>query len=277
VELEQNAVAWRARGYEIAALSYDSPEVLRYFAEKRKLSYPLLSDPESKVIRDFGILNDKIPEKNPFRGIPYPGTYLLDPSGKVISKYFEDDYTERMTSASILVKEFGLTAPGPPHATEQTRHLRATSASSASIVRPGQKITLTLDIELAKGMHVYAPGVSGGYKQVAWTFGPTAPVRGSEPEWPKSRQKHLKAIRETVPVYEGKLRIRREVTLGNQRTLKPLLSPAGELTLESELFYQACDAKVCYVPQTVPLRWKLVVEGHDAERAPAALRRPGLQ
>jgi hypothetical protein len=281
VELEQSAAAWRKRGYNIAAISYDSPAILRYFAEKRKLSYPLLSDPESKIIRAFGILNDTIPEKNPFYGIPNPGTYLVNPQGKVLSKYFEDDYTERFTSADLLVKEFGLKAlegiaAAPPHQTEQTKHLNLTSSSTATLVRPGQRIALSLDVQLAKGMHVYAPQVKG-YRPIAWTL-KTAPAvaKPHEIAYPKSKILYLKAIRGKVPVYEGAFRLVQEITLGNTRTLKPLLSPGGELTIEGEFEYQACDAKVCYIPQTIPLRWKLVVEGHDGERAPKELRRPGL-
>ena len=275
MELEQQAATWRKKGFEIAAISYDPQTVLQYFAEKRKLSYTLLSDPDSKVIRAFGILNASIPEKNPFYGIPHPGTYLVSPKGEVISKYFEDDYTERYTAADMLVKEFGA-AVGGPHQTVETKHLKLSSSSTASIVRPGQRIALAVDIELGKGMHVYAPGVEG-YKPIQWKLAETAAVKPQETVFPKSHILYLKVIKEKVPVYEGKVHLMREVTLANNRTLKPLLSPTGEITVEAEFVYQACDAKTCYVPQTVPLQWKFVVEGHDGERAPKELRRPGLQ
>jgi hypothetical protein len=275
VELEQQAASWRKKGFEIAAISYDAPEVLKFFAEKRKLSYPLLSDAESKTIRAFGILNASIPEKNPFFGIPHPGTYLLKPSGEVISKYFEDDYTERYTAADLLVKEFGAAA-GSPHQSVETKHLRLATSSTGSMVRPGQRIALILDVELAKGMHVYAPGAEG-YIPVSWKFVDASPVKPQDAVYPKPRVLYLKAIKEKAPVFEGKVRVVREVTFANNKTLKPLLSPAGELVVESEFRYQACDAKTCYLPQTVPLRWKFIVEGHDGERVPKELRRPGLQ
>ncbi len=277
MELEQHAAEWRTRGFGLAALSYDSPAVLHYFAEKRKISYPMLSDPDSKIIRAFGILNDKVPEKNPVFGIPNPGTYLVSPEGKVLSKYFEEDYTERFTSADLLVKEFGLSAAvaGAPHQTEKTKHLQLSASSTSSIVRPGQRIALALEIELEKGMHVYAPEVKG-YRPIVWNLPETAAIKAQETVFPKSKVLYLKAIKEKVPVYEGKLRLVREITVASSKALKPLLSPAGELMIEGEFVYQACDAKVCYVPQTIPLRWKLVVEGHDGERAPKELRRPGM-
>src|ERR1700756_4379492 len=38
------------RGYHVAGLSYDSPEILDAFALKRHLTYTLLSDPKSEII-----------------------------------------------------------------------------------------------------------------------------------------------------------------------------------------------------------------------------------
>ncbi len=275
MELEQQAASWRKKGFEIAAISYDPPGVLKFFSGKRNLSYPLLSDPDSKIIKDFGILNTAVPESNPVRGIPNPGTYLVTPKGVVTSKYFEDDYTERYTAADLLVKEFGAGA-GSAHRTVEAPHIRVSTSSTASIVKPGQRIALVMDVELiGKGMHVYSPGVEG-YIPVDWKMTETPALKLHEMTYPKSKVLYLKAIKEKVPVYEGKFRLMREITLANNRTLKPLLSPTGELTVEGGFRYQACDAKKCYLPQTVPLQWKLVVEGLESERAPKELRRPGM-
>ena len=126
MELEHSVADFKARGYGVAALSYDSPAILKSFAERAKITYPLLSDPESKVIQEFGILNESIPHGNPFYGIPHPGTYMVDPGGKVISKYFEDDYTQRDTASSILVREFGAAA-GASHTSIDTKHLSLSS------------------------------------------------------------------------------------------------------------------------------------------------------
>jgi peroxiredoxin len=47
-------------GVRIAAVSYDSEEILRGFAEKYAIGFSLLSDRDSAVIRRFGILNTNI-------------------------------------------------------------------------------------------------------------------------------------------------------------------------------------------------------------------------
>ena len=77
----------------------------------------------------------------------------------------------------------------------------------------------------------------------------------------------------TVPVYEGSLRILRSVRIPVGGELPPEVAENGELVLESEFHYQACDADVCYLPQSIPMRWKLQLDGHDLERVAEELRR----
>ena len=69
--------------------------------------YPLLSDPDSKIIREFGIFNRKVPRKHSWYGICYPGTFIVDASGVVQSKFFENHHMQRVTAESILVKKYG--------------------------------------------------------------------------------------------------------------------------------------------------------------------------
>ena len=94
---------FKKRGLGVAAMSYDSVECLKDFAARRKITYPLLSDPESKIIRAFGILNEiDYPVGNFAHGVPFPGTYVADAKGVIQSKFFEKAYAERRTAASIL-------------------------------------------------------------------------------------------------------------------------------------------------------------------------------
>ena len=246
MELQEKLEDIRKQGLGVAAISYDSPDVLKRFAQRRGITYPLLSDQGSKVIRAFGILNEEVPAGTRFSGIPYPGTFIVDPKGRVVAKYFEDDFTERYTASEILVRQYGAAA-GSAHNTATTRHLRLSSAASTDHVSPGQRIALTLDIELNPGMHVYAPGVEGGYIPIEWKM-----ESAHEMVAPPSRRLHLDAIDETVPVFEGTFRLLRDITI--PKSTKP-----GDLILEGAFRYQACDDRMCYNPQTVPLRWQLRV------------------
>ena len=79
-------------GYDGIEISYDSVEVLKTFADRQHIGFELLSDPDSKVIRAYGILNETVAKGTPQFGVPYPGTYVLDVNGVVTGKYFADDF-----------------------------------------------------------------------------------------------------------------------------------------------------------------------------------------
>jgi peroxiredoxin len=85
---------------QIIAVSYDSVEVLKKFSNNKKLEFPLLSDPESELIKAFGLLNPDAKGKT--QGIPYPGTIILDSKGVIQAKLFFDGYRDRHTSTDIL-------------------------------------------------------------------------------------------------------------------------------------------------------------------------------
>jgi len=102
VELQQHLDAIRKEGLGVAAISYDSIGALKSFADRQHITYPLLSDPDSKIIRAFDILNETTKPGTLTYGIPYPGIYVVDAQGKVLSKYFEDDYKDRFSTADIV-------------------------------------------------------------------------------------------------------------------------------------------------------------------------------
>lgn len=84
----------------VVAISYDSVEVLAKFADARKITFPLLSDPDSKAIKDYGLLNKEAKGKT--AGIPYPGTVLIDKDGVIRAKLFFDGYRERHAAEDII-------------------------------------------------------------------------------------------------------------------------------------------------------------------------------
>jgi len=154
VELERSLPALREGGFGLAGISYDSVAVLENFAARRKITFPLLSDPESKIIMDFGILNEKI-QQGMQAGIPYPGTFVVDAEGRVIAKYFEEDYRQRYSISGILAEQLGMDIGGL-RSEQRLDFFQLTSAASDRIVRGGQHIILSLEVRLKPGYHVYA-------------------------------------------------------------------------------------------------------------------------
>ena len=270
MELGQNVERIRKEGLGLAAISYDSPAILKDFADRRKVAFPLLSDPDSKIIRAFGILNESVKPGTAQYGIPYPGTYIVDPQGKVVSKYFEEDFRERVSISDILAGRFGERVDSANAAVE-AKHVRLSTAASTPLAHPGHRILLTLELDLKPKMHVYAPGVTG-YIPVDWKLEETGAAKVRPVQYPAAQKLHLKPIHETALVYRGHVRITREITFGAENTLKPLVSPSGEVVLKGSLRYQACDDRECYVPETLPVEWKFRFEALDRERVPAELQ-----
>ncbi len=268
--MEQSRARISAQGLGLAAISYDSPEVLKTFADREHIGFPLLSDPDSKVIRSYGILNETIEKGTPFYGIPYPGTYLLNEHGVVVAKYFEDDYRVRDTAESILLRQFGV-APAPRE-NITAKHLELTVSGGDAPVRPNQRISLAVDVQLPDRVHVYAPGVTG-YIPISLTLVPSAAYHADPVSFPAAKTMRLEVIHETVPVYEGRFRLLETITLGGAQQVQPLLDANRNLTVEGDLRYQACDDRECFVPETVRLKWTIPVLPFDRTRAPESLRR----
>lgn len=265
---QQEAVA--KLGLGMAAISYDSPQVLAHFAERKKLRYPLLTDADSKVIDAFGLRNKEV-NIDFMKGIPHPGYFLLDGKGRVQAKYFEADYRERITVSDILSGRFPARFKGLED-TVQAKRFPVTAATSAKVVAGGQRIRLTLTLRLPKGLHAYAPGAPSDYIPVSWELRTGQPAKALPMSWPTGKEEKVSGDPRLVPVYEGTVVISREVTMADQRALLAAATE-GKLALQSDFRYQACTDRLCYPPETVPVTFSLLVASHDRDRVPEGLRR----
>lgn len=82
------------------AISYDSTQILKRFATKHSIFYPLLSDVGSKTIDAYGIRNKEAAGRT--NGIPYPGTFIIKADGAIHSKLFLEGYKERHTTEALV-------------------------------------------------------------------------------------------------------------------------------------------------------------------------------
>jgi peroxiredoxin len=100
VQLQTNLKEIEATGGQIVAISYDSTAILKRFATRSAIAFPLLSDTKSKTIDAFGIRNKEAPER--WNGIPYPGTFIIDQKGVIWAKLFLDGYKERHAVEALV-------------------------------------------------------------------------------------------------------------------------------------------------------------------------------
>jgi len=271
VELESQREAIQSRGLGLAAVSYDSVAILKDFATRKKIAFPLLSDPGSTVIRAFGILNEAdYPPGQLAHGVPYPGTFVTDAQAIVRSKFFEKTYVERRTAASFLT--LAGETPLAPAMDTSTATFALRTSSSSSRAAPGQRVTLVLDFDMKPTMHAYAPGVQG-YRPLRLRLDPQPLLTIHDTAFPPSHPYRFAPLDETVPVFEGRFRITQDVTLAGGREFAELLkTPHPTVTATGTLEYQVCSDKVCYAPAALPVHWAIDVLPLDRERSPEAIR-----
>jgi peroxiredoxin 2/4 len=70
-----------ARGIRVVGISVDPPEVNRRQAQKLGYIFPLLSDPETQIIRRYYVLHPGVGPKG--ADIARPAEFLLDSNGVV--------------------------------------------------------------------------------------------------------------------------------------------------------------------------------------------------
>ena len=254
---------------KLAAISYDSQEILKFFADRHKIDYPLLADPDSKIIQAYGVLNHEASGMQ--KGFARPGFYFIDGNGVIQEKFFEAKYRERLTGNSLVAKLF------PQLGQEVTEtldapHLQVALQQSDRTGVPGTRITLAAEVHLPDDVHVYAPGTER-YKTIKLVIDPMPEMDFKPVIYPASKVLYLPAIQEKVSVFEGTFRISQDVKVSSSSEFWGSLGPDGKtFTFAGKLEYQACDSTKCYFPTSVPVKWQLQVFPLDRMRAPLEIR-----
>ena len=291
MELQGQLEILREQGLGVAAISYDSVDVLSDFAKRRGITFPLLADDDSSAITEFGILNTVAAEgvgdnaddpdvqadvakyvsafgANPMIvGTPYPGTFMIDGDGKVTSRFFEEFYRERNTTTNVMLKlGMGLS---PIAALEgETAHLKFTAYPSNTSVTVGTRFSLALDVTPGPNMHVYAPGAEEkGYRVIGFNLDQPEIARIEPVTYPESEIYYFEPLDEHVPVYQEKFTILQEVVMNGDARAEEVMSTLDALTLTGTLEYQACDDAICFLPQSIPVSFTVDLEMPDRQRA----------
>ena len=263
MELQRQSADIAKQGLGLAAISYDSPETLKLFSRTRGITFPLIADPGSAMIRAYGILNQTVERGSRFDGIPHPGTFILDRRGRIVARFFEDAYQERYTAATILTAiGKGRTAAVT---TATTPHLSARISISDTAAAPGERLSIVADLTPSSGVHVYAPG-KHTYQVVNLAIDAQPWLRAAPTIYPPSEIYHFKPLDERIEVYTKTARLRRDVTLLATPDAQKLLAGRASVAISGSLEYQACDDRLCFNPARIPFHFDLALNG--LERRP---------
>ena len=227
-------------GVRIAAVSYDSQEILKGFAEKHTIGFSLLSDRDSAVIRRFGIFNTNISPELRAHGVPHPVDYLVAPDGVVIRKYFVPNYQHRVTASSVVLREFGVVNDDVAVTSLQSGALTVKIWLSAAKVFAGQEISFSAKFNLEPGWHIYGTPLPAAYTTTSITFDDPKVIRQSF-VLPLAQPIEIPALAETLPAYSGSFQ-----AVGSLLLKFPIDS--GKTVLYGQLRFKQCSDTVCEAP-----------------------------
>ena len=287
-------------GLGVAAISYDSPAVLKEFAKRKSITFPLLSDHESDVIRHYGVANrqyrkgmqldvdqERIYTNSigfvPVFGLSYPAVFVLTRDHRVKWRFVSEGAELRLTGAALLSEVVPGIADENRAPVSSNHHIQVTATASDNAVGLGNRFRISVELKIPKGFHVYSPEVGGDYRGVAWRMDPTDCLVIGDAVYPEAERKLMSSTNETLPVYENTLRISREIIVRPmikasdatvyERFSHSCLDAASHIRVSGVLTFQACDPQQCYPPQTVVPKWSFQFLKPDRQRSPGELRR----
>ena len=132
-----------------------------------------------------------------------------------------------------------------------TPHLSFTAALSPDVVKTGSRLSLVVDVTPKKKMHVYAPGTN--YRAITVTLDRNPSLKLSKADYPKPEIYIFTPLKEQVLVYSQPFKLKMNIGVSQ------VPRRAARLKVTGTLSYQACDDRVCYLPQSIPLEWNLAV------------------
>ncbi len=241
-----------AAGVRVYALSYDEADALRDFRDAHGITYTLLSDPDSEVIRAFGILNTLInPDDHPWYGIPYPGTYVIDAAGIITHKFFDSNLAVRVGPEQLLRAIRGESisnAVADIDAAESEEVSFAVFLDGDSLTPTVQR-DLVIHFSVPAGKHVYAEPAPEGSVALEVRLDPNERIVQRPLVQPESEAHTLAGTTEPFPVYHGQFEIRMPLTVNG--AMLPG-DDGANLKIKGTVRWQACDDLVCDIPVRRP-------------------------
>ena len=254
VELQEGYENFQAHGIKLYAISYDDQEVLRAFAESYGIAYPLLSDLDSAVIKQYRILNTEIePGDAVLYGIPFPGTYITDENGIVVHKFFHDTYKRREGPELLIDAALGrvvLDDAAPAASETDDEGIKVTAALHGGAIKQGAQREVVVRFDLPDSLHIYGEPVPDGMSPTTVTVTGPAGLAVEEAIVPPTEQLRLDSLDMELPVWSGQVDIRVPIYALSalQSECRPL--DRDSIDIQVDVRYQACNDDVCLLPKS---------------------------
>jgi len=266
--LRDSYARFEANNIKLYAVSYDDQEALREFTEGQSIPYTLLSDVDSAVIKQYGILNTQVSEDDAFvYGIPFPGTYVTDEAGVVVAKFFHDTYKKRDSPESLIDAALGRIQieEDVPQATGGEPDIRITAAlhGGKGSIRQGIIRKVVVRFELAEGLHIYAEPVPAGLTATQVSVNGPPGLATLPTQFPPTQTLHLQSMGVDLDVWSNTVDIVVPIYAKGELASETRPLDEKEITLDINVRYQACNDSECLLPRTESFSLKLPLDVID--------------
>ncbi len=107
-QMNERLPEFRALGLNVVSISVDEVPEIAAFANKQKIGYTMLADPEGAINQSLGIRDEQYPVGTAAFGVPRPILYVVDRNGTIRSRYMEPSYRTRPDLDIVLTDAKGL-------------------------------------------------------------------------------------------------------------------------------------------------------------------------
>jgi hypothetical protein len=240
------------------AISYDEPDALAEFAECFGITYPMLSDPDSEIIREFEILNTLIAEDDhPWFGIPFPGVYVTDAGGRITAKFFENHLALRPGVDQLLRAVKGETVVVAEAAETQLAEVICQIEVDDTPVAPGILRELRVTLRVPDGQHLYGEPVPSGMVPTQVEIEAADNLVVLETLAPETHPLVLVGTGETLQVFDGNVVLRVPFSHSGAMATASAGNDGRKIKLAGRVRWQACDEDACGLPRSTPFGFTL--------------------
>ena len=245
-------------------ISYDSVNDLKIFSDDYSIGYDLLSDTDSAVIKQVGILNTLIEDtSSQIYGVPFPGVYVLDEEGRVIEKFFNRSFATRSSAGNILNAALGevYLAEDVPAVEFINEQIEFTAFLADSELQLEVQSTLYVRFQVADGLHIYAEPLPRGFIPTTVSVAEDAGLTVGEPIYPPTEIMAFPVLGVELPVYGGVV----DVAIPIRANAAIMEGYSGNhpdtVSLALDVNYQVCSDSFCYLPKTERLNLDIPLGG----------------
>jgi thiol-disulfide isomerase/thioredoxin len=254
---------YRDQGLEIVLLAFEEagqladPVRLKAFVKQYDITYPVLVAGEPKE------LSAKLPQFVDL--MAFPTSIYIGRDGRVrathagfsgkatgeLYTHTTEEITRRVETLLAEKAPAGMDTSLPAGVTGNASRITPRAPAQRVSVNPtvqrrsNRSYDLVLQVMPHPGMHVYAPGAKG-YTAIELSFPAVSGVTVSPARFPKPENYYFVPTKENVPVYQAPFEI-----------VVPAAVGASTKSIDATLTYQACDDRLCYTPQTLPVSFDL--------------------